>query len=289
MKRMITLLLLTLCLQALVMEALHAEVRTRRYSIIVGANNGGPGRQQLRYAVSDARSMQNVMNRMGGVDRGDSTLLIEPGRESFFAAINSLNRMVSRDRGRYKRVEVLFYYSGHSDEEAILINRDRIYYREIRQSLQAIPADLHMAILDSCSSGAFTRAKGGVMRSPFLVDSSYDMKGYAFMTSSSDREASQESDRIGGSFFTHYLVSGLRGAADMSRDGRVTISEAYQYAYNETLAQTEKTMSGPQHPYYNIVMTGTEHTLSPVNATEFFMRESSRCGRARGARLTHHQ
>ncbi|MCP5048475.1 MAG: caspase family protein, partial [bacterium] len=90
-----------------------------------------------------------------------------------------------------------------------------------------------------------------------LHDTAYDMKGYAIMTSSSSDEASQESDRLAGSFFTHYLTSGLRGAADMTRDGRVTLNEAYQFAFNETLAKTTETVSGPQHPNYNIKMSGT--------------------------------
>ena len=99
--------------------------------------------------------------------------------------------------------------------------------------------------------------KGGKKKSPFLMDSAYNMKGNAFMTSSSSNESSQESDRLRGSFFTHNLLTGMRGAADLRKDGRVTLSEAYQYAFNETLEQTEKTLSGPQHPHYHIQMSGT--------------------------------
>lgn len=230
--------------------------KTRRYSIIIGANNGGPGRERLRYAVSDARSLKKVLNRMGGISGSNNRILVEPDRRQFFNAIYRLNTTIRREKRKYRRTELIFYYSGHSDCEGILLNRQKITYREIKRSLRAIPADVHIAILDSCSSGAFTRLKGGKMRSPFLMDTSYDMKGYAYMTSSSDNEASQESDRIGGSFFTHYLVSGLRGAADTTGDGRVTLNEAYQYAYSETLTRTEKTLSGPQHPHYNIRMTG---------------------------------
>jgi hypothetical protein len=43
----------------------------------------------------------------------------------------------------------------------------------------------------------------------------------------------------------------------MSQDGRITMNEAYQFAFNETLAQTTKTISGPQHPYTDIQMSGT--------------------------------
>ncbi len=112
-------------------------------------------------------------------------------------------------------------------------------------------------MLDACASGAVTRPKGGKVRSPFTVDQSSDMRGQAFLASSSADESAQESDRLGGSFFTHYLISGMRGAADVSGDGRVTLNEAYQFAFNETLSRTVGTRGGPQHPVYDITMSGT--------------------------------
>ena len=91
----------------------------------------------------------------------------------------------------------------------------------------------------------------------FLNDTLSKLKGYVVLTSSSPKEAAQESDRIRGSYFTHYLVSGLRGAADFTSDNRVTLNHAYQYAYHQTLARTESTLAGPQHPSYNIQLTGS--------------------------------
>jgi uncharacterized caspase-like protein len=69
------------------------------------------------------------------------------------------------------------------------------------------------------------------------------MRGYAFLTSSSPDEVAQESDHIGASFFTHYLVSGLRGAADVTGEGKVTLNEAYQFAFNETLGHNTLLMT----------------------------------------------
>lgn len=82
---------------------------------------------------------------------------------------------------------------------------------------------MRIAILDSFSSVAFTRIKGEKFRTPFVPDSSFNMKGDAFMTSSSINKASQESDAIRGSFFTYYLVAGLRGAVDMILYGHITL------------------------------------------------------------------
>ena len=52
-------------------------------------------------------------------------------------------------------------------------------------------------------------------------------------------------------------MSGLRGAGDASGDGRVTLSEAYQFAFNETLQKTETTLGGAQHPSRDMNLAGT--------------------------------
>lgn len=238
-------------------EEKSGEPVIRRFAVIVGANNGGKGRVKLRYAVSDAKAILGVLENLGGVSPDDARLLIEPSRDALFWEIDRLKDRIVRARKSHRRVEAIFYYSGHSDEGHFLLAKEKVSYREFRNAIDGIEADVRIAILDSCASGAFTRLKGGKKKPPFLVDSAYDMKGYAVMTSSSSDEASQESDRLKGSFFTHFLNSGLRGAADMSGDGRITLSEAYQFAFNETLLQTEKTLSGPQHPNYDIQMSGT--------------------------------
>lgn len=241
------------------LEADHnlKKVATKRFALVVGANNGGPGRVILRYAVSDAKAMKKLLEEMGGINPEDSILLEEPDRRAFFSQIHRLREIINEAKSEYRRVEVIFYYSGHSDEENILLGEEKLSYKEYRKAINSMNADVRIAILDSCAPGGFTRVKGGKKKSPFLMDTAYDMKGYAFMASSSSTEASQESDQLKASFFTHNLLSGLRGAADMTSDGRITFNEAYQYAFNATLSHTENTMSGPQHPSTNIQMAGT--------------------------------
>ncbi len=228
-----------------------------RYAIVIGANDGGPSRIKLKYAVSDAGQFMSVLNNLGGVPEENSLLLYDPDIRNFISAFRKIRRSITEKKSSSRRVEFFFYYSGHSDEEGVLLGREKLSYKKIKKSLEYIPADFRIAILDSCSSGAFTQVKGGQKKPPFLFDESHNMKGNAILTSSSSDEVSQESDRIKGSFFTHYLVTGLRGAADVTQDSRITLNEAYQFAYSETLSRTEKTLSGPQHPNYNIQMTGT--------------------------------
>jgi len=228
----------------------------RRFGLFIGANKGGPGRVTLRYAQEDARAFMAVLEDMGGLQAGDGILLLQPGREALFEELKALGERVKRARNQFRRVEAIVYYSGHSDETAVLLDGERVSYAEFREAVTAIEADVRIAVLDSCASGSFTQSKGVRPRAPFLLDTAYDMKGYAFLTSSSADEASQESKRLRGSFFTRNLISGMRGAADMNLDGRITLTEAYQFAFDHTLEQTEKTSGGPQHPNYHIRMSG---------------------------------
>lgn len=233
------------------------ELFTRRLALLVGANRGGPDRAVLRYAVDDARAVGKVLEDMGGVRPGDARYLADPDKAALLEAIGSLAADVDRARRTSRRVEAVFYFSGHSDEESIFLGEERMTYAELRDLVTALAADVRIAILDSCASGALTLPKGVIKRPPFLMDQAYDMKGTAFVASSAASEAAQESGRLGRSFFTHNLVSGMRGAADMNLDGRVTLNEAYQFAFDGTLVQTERTMAGAQHPSRHIQMSGT--------------------------------
>jgi hypothetical protein len=233
------------------------ELYTRRLALFVGANKGGPDRAELRYAVDDARAVGQVLEDMGGVLPGDARYLEDPDKAALLGAIQALAAEADRARRTSRRVEVIFYFSGHSDEESLFLGEERVPYAALKDLITSLAADVRIAILDSCASGAMTLPKGVIKRPPFLMDTAYDMKGYAFVASSSASEAAQESGRLGRSFFTHNLVSGMRGAADMNLDGRITLNEAYQFAFDGTLVQTERTMAGAQHPSRHIQMSGT--------------------------------
>jgi hypothetical protein len=248
---------LTLCLSLLPSPARAADAALRRFAVVAGANLGGAGRTPLRYAASDARDVSRVLRRLGGVAMDDLVLLEEPDAERVRGALAGVAAEAERARQAGRRVEVFVYYSGHSDEEGLLLGTSRLSYAELRRELDQVPADVRVAILDSCASGAFTRAKGGVHRPPFLLDEASRVRGHAFLTSSAAHEAAQESDRLRASFFTHALLTGLRGAADSTGDRVVTLNEAYQFAFRETLAGTETTQAGPQHATYDIGLVGS--------------------------------
>ena len=86
--------------------------------------------------------------------------------------------------------------------------------------------------------------------------------------SSAESEAAQESDHPGASYFTHYLISALRGAADVNADGRITLNEAYQFAFQETLGRTVNSQGGAQHPSCDMNFSSTGGvTITDVRQT----------------------
>ena len=263
-----------------------APQKIERYLLVAGANNGGTDRVLLRYAESDANSFANVMSQMGGIDQNNILRVFNPNAKTMqngFAELES--RLKSKSTGARK--EVVVYYSGHADEKGLRLGGDIYSWADFRKNVNKLSADVKVAILDACGSGAITRTKGGVSKPAFLQDASSEMTGYAYLTSSNENEVSQESDRLKGSFFTHALVSGLRGAADMTGDGKVTLNEAYQFAFNETLQSTQSTTGGTQHPSRDMNLAGTGDVvmtdLRETNATlvldsnmegRFFIRDA---------------
>ncbi|MDR2580009.1 MAG: caspase family protein [Fibromonadaceae bacterium] len=232
-----------------------APQKVERFLLVAGANNGGPNKVLLRYAESDANSFADVMSQMGGIEKNNVLRVFNPSTASMQNGFSEMERRLQRNPGA--RREVIVYYSGHADEQGLRLGRDIYSWADFRQSVHSLNADVKVAVIDACGSGAITRTKGGVSRPAFLQDVSSEMKGYAFLTSSNENEVSQESDRLKGSFFTHALVNGLRGAADMTGDGKVTLNEAYQFAFNETMRQTQSTSGGVQHPSRDMNLAGT--------------------------------
>ncbi len=228
----------------------------RRFALIASANDGGPGRTSLRFADSDARSVADVMQTLGGVRGDDLVMLPAARRRSLRGGFDRIAKLIASEARPRTQRELFVYYSGHSDEEGLLLGGERVSYQELRSWIGEAGADVRIAILDSCASGALIRLRGVIRRPSFLEDLSTSTQGHAFLTASSADEAAQESDRIGAAFFTHFLLSGLRGAADANRNGHVTLNEAYQFAYHETLSRTERTVAGAQHPEYDWHLSG---------------------------------
>jgi len=233
----------------------EARAAARRTAIVVGNNDGGATRTALRYAGRDALRVSEVVTTLAGVAPHRVFLLLDGDADDLrtvFAKTEAL--AASGDPSAL----LFFYYSGHADRTGLLMGETRYPFAELRERLGGSSAQTVVSLVDACQSGEMVRPKGGrtvpVVETDFESDRSY--AGRVYIASSAPGEISQESDELQASFFTHALVAGLRGLADESGDGQVTLDELYGYVYHHTLARTVAPGVATQHPTHDFDVAG---------------------------------
>ena len=236
-----------------------ARAEIERFALIVGNNAGDRDEFDLRYAEDDATKVHDVLVNLGGFRPENMVLLRGESADAVRQSLISLNRRVRQATGPGRPATMLFvYYSGHADAERLHMGATGFALRQLEELVEGSAAAFRILVLDGCRSGALTRVKGGQIGPPVAIALRDRLagEGTVFLTATSANEDAQESDEIKGSFFTHYLVSGLHGAADTSGDGQVVLEEAYRHAYDHTLRASSRTLAGTQHPTYRYDLRG---------------------------------
>jgi hypothetical protein len=258
---------------ALALAVLAGDATARRHALLVGNNYGGTEVDSLRFAHADARRFQEVLTRLAGFDAADVQLLTDCDSATLDRALKGMKQKLARAPGAAAKTPsaaaaagapvaagsddlFLFYYSGHSDRDALRLGATRFPLEKLRESFQAVPSQVKIGIFDACQSGMLTRFKGGATTRPISLESLKNVYGQVIIASSAMDERSQESDQLEGSVFTHHWLNGLRGSADLSGDRKITLNEAYQYAYQMTIETTSRTRAGVQHPAYQFRIYG---------------------------------
>ncbi|MEN0064009.1 MAG: caspase family protein [Myxococcota bacterium] len=230
-----------------------AQAGVVRHALVVGANDGGGVLEPLRFAESDAERFARVLVDLGDFDEHLVTVLYRPTQEELRRAL-AYHADVAQG---FEDDLFVFYYSGHADGAGIRLGDDRFYFETLRHDIRAVDAKLRIGVLDACRSGTVTRFKGAQVTESLFGKADGKLSGEAWLTASAPDELAQESDQLRGGFFTHYLLSGMRGAADVGDDGIVALDELYTYTYQRVVDVTGRTGAGTQHPYRNWDIDGT--------------------------------
>jgi hypothetical protein len=246
-----------LAIALVLLAAAPAAAAVERFAVLIGNNAGARDEITLRFAETDAVKLRDVLVDLGGFRPENIVMLEGQSADSARRAIASVNERV-RALPAGQEAILLVYYSGHADATALHLGGTELALHALEQLVRESAAGVRLLMVDACRSGALTRVKGGTVTSGFAiqVDESLAAQGAVFLTSSAANEDAQESDELGGSFFTHYLVSGLLGAADANGDGQVSLAEAYGHAYTSTLRASSRTMGGIQHPSFRYDLSG---------------------------------
>ncbi len=232
----------------------------QRFALVVGSNHSlDPSQAALRFADDDAARVAELLGD-SGVDTELVTRLDRDSQAMFPALVSRSRRpdgagldaayaalvtrmQAAKDEGH--AVELLFYYSGHGDVgpdgqgyltlEGDTLTRARLFGEMLSRS----PADHNHLIIDACRSEQFVLARGKGEWKPDRADvdlgrsvqeylDKNHLGGYpntgVVLAHSADQQT-HEWDRYRGGIFTHELLSGLRGGADLNGDGRIEYSE----------------------------------------------------------------
>ncbi len=227
----------------------------QRWALVVGENHGLSSEETLRFAESDARKMLLVLQEVGGVVPSRSVGVYGTDANRLRIALKALSARLASEATAKDRLIV--YVSSHAGDGAIHLAGTEFPLSELADFVRAAPVAVALLVVDACRSGSLTRLKGlkAAEVPPIRIEAT-DLSGHVFISASGADEYAQESEELQGSTFTHHWVTGLRGAADASHDGRVTLDEAYAWAWSRTLESTFATAGGIQRPAFKVDLRG---------------------------------
>jgi hypothetical protein len=141
--------------------------------------------------------------------------------------------------------EVILYYSGHGVNGAFLpIDFDgynnKLYHDEISELLESSHARHKLCLIDACYAGGMMDPKADFSSSlnKYYSILNKEQGGAAFILSCKNREVSLEDGGLRQGIFSHYLIRGLKGEADLNRDKIVTVQELFNFINSQVKTYT---------------------------------------------------
>lgn len=239
-----------------------------RWAVIVGISKYQHSIINLKYADRDAESLyQLLLTPNGGSFKSDHICKLT----NEHATTRNITRALRSFLKKPAREElVLIYFACHGSPDpdrpsnVYLLTHDTdpndiagtaLPMEDIDRALKGILLSEKVIILaDTCHSAAIGGGIGGrrsvvddaKLLNRFLRDIGQSKGGVALLTSAEANEVSFEDTRWGGGHgvFTHYLLKGMRGAADLDGNGIVTIGELFEYVRDNVKQATDYR----QHP-----------------------------------------
>jgi len=258
-----------------------------QWAVVIGVGHySNAAIPQLHYTVADAELVQQVLVSQGGFKK-DNVLLITDKTERK-PTLRDLKWALGTFLARSAKKDdlIVIFFAGHgapevdprgaesdglakylvpSDADPNDLYSTALPMDEFQTIFDRIEAERVVVFVDACYSGAAggrtfasKRTRAARVDEVFL-DRLTRSKGRAILTASRGSEVSLEVPELGHGLFTHYLVQGLRGAADLDRDGIVSLQELYQYL-EQQVSQKSRSIGGNQHP----VMKGELEGLMPL-------------------------
>jgi hypothetical protein len=259
------------------------------HAIVVGINHYQNKSITLKYAVTDAKAFASVIKEKGSTlfNQVNVRLLTTPSETTREAIIQAFEKV----RENVKPNDLFIFFNA-SHGIIVEIDKEDQYYlltsnilhlssdriagsalnqQELAQLIGSVPAQKKLIFLDTCHAGkvgktiklALLEQRRGLNEST-AVKILYKSVGSSVFSASSDKEFSFEGYQ-GHGLFTYVLLEGLRGKADIKKEGFVTVNGLKYYMEDEIVTLSEKFFKRQQTP---VIEAGSNRVKLGKDQTE---------------------
>ena len=242
-----------------------------RWAVVIGISAYADSRiPTLRYAASDARAFHDWAVSPDGGRLAPARVRLLLNEKA--TAQNIREALFVWLKQALKEDVVIIYFAGHGSPESpddadnlFLLPYDARYDSvaatafpmwDVKTALERfIRAESVVVVADACHAGGVgqpyeiaRRANRGIKINPIvsgLHGLSDVAKGVCVISASEQGQFSQEGEQWGGGHgvFTYFLLKGLAGEADYSRDSRISLGELTQFLSQEVRRATSNAQS----------------------------------------------
>jgi WD40 repeat protein len=256
------------------------------YAIVAGINEYRNKNISLRYAVPDAKAFAEILKEVARPPLFENvhikllSTLDDTTKESIQRAFDGIRKKIrpndifvfyNASHGVIDIVDETEQYYLLTSNVLLLssrhIGRDAMSQKELIQLIGTIPAQKKLIILDTCHAGkagkdiaiALLQQTRGLTEST-AIKLLQRAIGSAVFSASSDTQQALEGYK-GHGLFTYAIIEGLKGGADLNKDGYVKISELQDYVEEKVVTVSEQVFKRQQIP---TIQTGANFPIGRI-------------------------
>lgn len=219
MKKILSIALLTLLCVAL---------NARTFVLIAGVSNYQGTENDLQQSTKDAKSFYELMK----TQTNDVTIVTSKNA----TRKNVLQKLQTIADAAQGGDCIMLFYSGHGAPGYICLYDEFLGYSDIVNIMKRSAASHKVLIVDACHAGTVS--------TDISQHNITEKDGLICMMGCRPEEYSKENPILGAGFFTQGLIKGLRGKGDDNHDRRITVMEAFKFAYADVVKRSQQ----KQHP-----------------------------------------
>jgi hypothetical protein len=236
--------------------------KNHAYAIVIGIEQYREKLPKADFADRDARLVGEYLTKVMGYPE-ENVVVRTNEKASLTDLIKYLETWLPNNAE--KDGAVFIYYSGHGapnpktgdaylvpyDGDPSFVDSTGYPLKRLYAALDKLPAKEVTVVLDSCFSGAGGRSVIAKGMRPMVISVENPAlasgKTVVLAASSGDQVSSTYEEK-GHGLLTYYFLKGLQGEGDGNKDGRITMSELFEYVKPQVQKVARKQYNNEQTP-----------------------------------------